>query len=461
MAKFTFLLPEIRRPNWVRNANAAPWLAVGAVCLGAFMGQLDASIVTLAFPALMEDFSAPLSAVQWVSLSYLVVLAVALVPVGRLSDIHGRKRLYVNGFALFALASVICALSPTIYILIAARALQALGAAFYQANSVAIVTKVAPKNKLTVALGIQAAAQAMGLALGPTIGGYMVEAWGWESVFWINVPVGIIGIFTASLFVPRTRERRQQSEGDALGTILLGVTLVAFLAVLSSVSGLNLPWWLLAVLLLVTVASGGGFIARERAARDPLIPPALVKKKSVSWGLATAALGYFILFSPLVAYPPRFSEWQVSTGNGGLYLAALPCGFALFAITANFVAMPLRVRMLTGSGLVALGAVLAIPALPYPGWTSAALVIIGAGLGTLIPANNAAVMQSTPPLFSSVVGGMLNLGRSVGTSLGVAATTLCLYFWGSAPAVQIMLIVAAALAAAGSWMSTSTPPQNT
>ncbi|HHY07359.1 MAG TPA: MFS transporter [Corynebacteriales bacterium] len=458
MAKFTFLLPEVRRPQWVRNASAAPWLAVGAVCLGAFMGQLDASIVTLAFPTLMTEFSAPLSAVQWVSLSYLVVLAVALVPVGRLSDIHGRKRLYVNGFALFAIASVLCAVSPTIEFLVAARALQALGAAFYQANSVAIVTKAAPRNKLTVALGIQAAAQALGLALGPTIGGYMVQAWGWESVFWINVPIGIIGIFTASLFVPRTREHRQKAAGDALGTILLGITLVAFLAVLSSVSGLDIPWWLLAILLLITVLSGTGLVFRERAAKDPLIPPALLGKKSVSWGLLTAALGYFILFSPLVAYPPRFPEWGVSTGSGGLYLAALPFGFALFAVSANFIAMPARIRMLLGSGVVAVGALLAIPALPYPGWTAATLVVIGAGLGTLIPANNASVMQSTPPLFSSVVGGMLNLGRSVGTSLGVAATTLCLYFWGSAPAVQIMLVVSAALAAVGSWVSTSTPP---
>lgn len=456
MANFTMLIPEMKRPRWVQNCGAAPWLAVCAVCLGAFMGQLDASIVTLAFPSLMRDFEAPLSAVQWVSLSYLVVLAVALVPVGRLSDMHGRKRLYVNGFVLFALASVLCAVSPTIEILVGARAIQALGAAFYQANSVAIVTKAAPRQKLTVALGVQAAAQALGLALGPSIGGYMVETWGWESVFWINVPVGVVGVGVASLFVPRTTELRKQTARDTVGTLLLGITLVSFLAVLSTVSGLPLPWWLLGLLLLVMVAAATGLGWQERRAPDPLIPPALVNQPSIRWGLLTAALGYFILFSPLVAYPHRFSEWGVSTGSGGLYLAALPGGFALCAVGANFIPMPARVRMLLGSALVGVGAAGSILTVTTAGWSAATLAIIGAGLGTLIPANNACVMSSTPALFSSVVGGMLNLCRSIGTSVGVAATTLCLYFWGNAPAVQVMLMGCAIVAAVGSWLSTRT-----
>src|SRR5690349_12794953 len=109
---FTVLGREVARPDWVREHPRAPWAAVLAVCVGAFMGQLDASIVTLAFPRLQVDFHAGLSAVQWVSLSYLAVLAVLLVPVGRWSDAHGRKLLYVNGFVVFTLASAGCGLAP-------------------------------------------------------------------------------------------------------------------------------------------------------------------------------------------------------------------------------------------------------------------------------------------------------------------------------------------------------------
>ena len=164
------LTRESRRPRWVREHPRAPWAAVGAVCLGAFMGQLDASIVTLTYPQLESEFHAGLGSVQWVSLSYLVVLAVLLVPVGRWSDTRGRKLLYLYGFGLFLLASAACALAPSLGWLVAGRGLQAVGAALLQANSVALVVLSVPASRVRTALGFQGAAQALGLALGPTLG---------------------------------------------------------------------------------------------------------------------------------------------------------------------------------------------------------------------------------------------------------------------------------------------------
>src|ERR1019366_7967747 len=145
------LTREAARPQWVRDHPRAPWAAFAAVCLGAFMGQLDASIVTLTYPRLQLEFAMGLGSVAWVSLSYLVVLP---VPVGRWADTRGRKLLYLYGFGLFSLASAACALAPTLGWLVAGRGFQAVGAALLQANSVALVVLSVPRSRVRTALGL-------------------------------------------------------------------------------------------------------------------------------------------------------------------------------------------------------------------------------------------------------------------------------------------------------------------
>ena len=163
------LLTEPARPDRIRRWSGAPWLVVAAVCVGAFMGQLDASIVTLALPAMRDDFGSSLASVQWVSLVYLLVLVGSVSAVGRIADVAGRKLLYVYGFALFTLASLGCALSGSLVMLLAMRIAQALGAALLQANSVALIRTTMGGGRLNRAIGIQGAAQALGLALGPCL----------------------------------------------------------------------------------------------------------------------------------------------------------------------------------------------------------------------------------------------------------------------------------------------------
>ena len=235
------LTRESRRPRWVREHPRAPWAAVGAVCLGAFMGQLDASIVTLTYPQLQTEFNTGLGSVQWVSLSYLVVLAVLLVPVGRWADTRGRKLLYLYGFGLFSLASAACALAPSLGWLVAGRSFQAVGAALLQANSVALVVLSVPRSRLRTALGFQGAAQALGLALGPTLGGVLVGAYGWRSVFWVNVPVGVVAILSGYFLLPRSRDLNPGRGKDIAGFVLLTAAIVSSLLVMSGLSGMPLP----------------------------------------------------------------------------------------------------------------------------------------------------------------------------------------------------------------------------
>src|SRR5450631_1571479 len=232
---------EAARPGWVREHPWAPGAAVGAVCLGAFMGQLDASIVTLTYPRLQSQFATGLGAVAWVSLSYLLILAVLLVPVGRWSDRAGHKLVYLYGFGLFSLASAACALAPTLGWLVVGRGFQAMGAALLQANSVALVVLAAPPSRMRTALGVQGAAQAVGLALGPTLGGVLVDAYGWRSVFWVNVPVGVVAIVAGQVLLPRSRNLHARQRGDLAGFALLATAVGAGLLTLSGLSGLAQP----------------------------------------------------------------------------------------------------------------------------------------------------------------------------------------------------------------------------
>ncbi len=316
------LLAERPRPSTIRTGRAAPWLAVGTVCFGAFMGQLDASIVTLAFPALQRQFAASLAAVQWVSLAYLVTLVALLIPAGRIADAAGRKLVYLYGFVVFTAASAACGLAPTLGALVGFRAVQAVGAAMLQANSIALVTTSVPRPqaRLRAALGMQAGAQALGLALGPTLGGLLVATAGWRWVFAINVPVGLVAVVAGHYLLPRTRERNPLGELDWPGLALLATPAAAGLLAVSAASGLPLPAWAVLALAAVTVGAAAGLVARG-----------LLGHGGVGVGLVGALGGYLVLFGPLVLVPVVLAGRGVAVQHAGLALSALPAGFALAA----------------------------------------------------------------------------------------------------------------------------------
>lgn len=203
-----WFVTESPRPAWVARRSYAPWLVIATVCFGAFMGQLDASIVTLAFPAMGQHFDAD---PEWISLCYLITLVALLVPMGRIADRLGRKIVYIYGFAVFTGASIACVYAPSFDSLIAARVAQAVGAAMLQANSVALVTTAVAPEQRRKALGIQAAAQAAGLAAGPLLGGYLTEHHGWQAVFAINVPIGVLAMIAGHYLLPRTRTKPEKA----------------------------------------------------------------------------------------------------------------------------------------------------------------------------------------------------------------------------------------------------------
>src|SRR6187200_1967932 len=198
------------------------WLfVIGTVCIGAFMGQVDSSIAQLLLPKLELEFNARLSTVSWVAVSYLLAMAAFLPIFGRLADMMGRKLLYTGGFLLFVLSSALCGLAPNLPVLIALRVLQGIAAALLSSNSVAIVVASAGPQLRGRALGIQAAAQAVGLSAGPAIGGLVLEILDWRWVFWINVPVGIAGAVMGWFMLPLSNNLPDDVRFDWKGALLI------------------------------------------------------------------------------------------------------------------------------------------------------------------------------------------------------------------------------------------------
>ena len=194
---------------------------MGTVCVGAFMGQLDASIVATALPFIRTNLHASIASVEWVVLIYVLVLAGTVAAVGRIADRVGRKLLYTYGFGVFVVGSAACALAPSLGLLVIARLVQAVGAVMLQANSYALIRDVLPAGRLGTGLGVQGAAQAFGLCVGPALGGALTALGGWRLIFLVNIPIGLIGLALGLLFLPRSTHHDPTSRIDPYGTCLL------------------------------------------------------------------------------------------------------------------------------------------------------------------------------------------------------------------------------------------------
>ncbi|MED7954256.1 MFS transporter [Kitasatospora sp. NPDC058201] len=498
----TRLLTEHPRPRGIARRRHAHWLAVATVCLGAFLGQLTASVTALVYPELQRHFHTGFAAVEWVALAYLLVLVALLAPVGRLSDLVGRKTVYLGGFAVFGLASLGAGFAGGLGTLVACRAVQAVGGAMMQANSVALVARGVPGHAMRRALGVQATAQGLGLALGPSLGGLLVEHASWRWVFWVNVPISLVGIVAGWFLLPRTRpdvlpaaapsaarpgtpgprplprpaprpgglpgartaarlprpRRAPDSDGgagrfDLPGLLLLTGSSTALLLALSAASGLPLPGWAVIGLLLAAVLLAFGLVRQERRATRPILAPGLVNTPGVRPGLAVSLIGYLLLFCPLVLGPVLLAESGLPTAGAGLVITLLPAAFAV-AASAGGALLPrswtdvARCRFgaaLAGTGLLccallpAAGAPAHLLALP--------LAVVGCGLGVLLPANNALVMRAIPAECSAVGGGMVNMARSLGTALGTALPVLGVHLAGPALGGRSVLLLLAGVAA--------------
>jgi EmrB/QacA subfamily drug resistance transporter len=420
------LLREPRRPAAVRNSRRAHWYVLGTVCIGAFMGQLDASIVTLALPGLGEDLHASVGAVEWVSLAYLLVLVCSVVGVGYLADRIGRKLLYVYGFGLFTASSLACGLAPSLEWLIIARVVQGLGAAMLQANSVALIAEALPRKMLGRGIGVQGAAQAIGLALGPALGGVLLSLGGWRLIFLINLPAGLLGLTLGLVLLPRSKVTREPgAHFDLGGAVLLAGAVGSSMLLLSLAHGLGYASPILGGLLVMSVACAFAFSRHERNASSPLVDLGLIGRPGMSIGLASGLVSYLVMFGTLLVVSYSLAEQHVGFALAGLEVAALPVALGLAAPIAGRLSDRLGGSRLTVAGLLltSVGLFALAPQGNGPGQI-AALAVTGIGLGVFTPANNASIMIKAPRGRTSVVSALMNMTRGLGTALGIALAAL-------------------------------------
>jgi len=387
------------------------------------LSSLGTSIANVGLPTLAQAFGASFQQVQWIVLAYLLAITTLIVSVGRLGDIVGRKRLLLFGLLLFTAASASCGLAPTLGLLIAARAAQGLGAAAMMALTMAFVGDTVSKEKTGSAMGLLGAMSAIGTALGPSLGGVLIAAFGWPAIFLVNVPLGLAALLLAQHHLPADRRATKDDRAgfDHAGTLLLALTLVAYaLAMTLGRGSFGLPN---TALLVAAVLGVGLFLRAEARAASPLIRLAMLRDPVVSAGLAMSALVSTVLMVTLVVGPFYLSQaLGLDAAFVGLVLSVGPLVAALAGVPAGRVTDRFGAQRMAVVGLmgIAAGSVL-LSALPVtlgiPGYI-APLVVMTAGYALFQAANNTAVMTNIQADRRGVVSGMLNLSRNLGLVTG-------------------------------------------
>lgn len=399
------------------------YLILTAVLMGTVMGPLDTSVVNVAMPTLSEVFRAGMTTVSWVSMSYLLVLSSLLLTYGRLGDMLGYRKLFLWGMIIFTAASVLCGLSPTIAVLIAARAFQAAGAGLMMAVAPAIITKTFPPAERGKALGYNAMAVAVGLSVGPSFGGFLLKSFGWRSIFFINLPIGIAGYFWARSVIPPENELKKESF-DPPGALLGFVFLASLLLYISKGQEIGWTSGLGFFLLIVSALSFTSFIIQEKRAREPMLDLSLFSNRMFSAGNLSCLLNFIAQYMMVFLTPFFLNRAGYSTNQIGLLMTAFPITMLLVAPISGTLSDKIGPLFLsTGGALISSAALYLMSTLDLSSsgfevvWR---LVLFGLGNGLFQTPNNSSVMGSAPRDRQGIASGVLATMRNVGMVLGIA-----------------------------------------
>jgi len=400
------------------------WFQLFTVLLGATMSALDVSIVNVAMPTLKHTFGVSMAVIEWVAMAYMLTLTIFLPLFGRLADMLGRSKLYNIGFVVFSAGSLFCAMSPTAGFMIAARIIQAVGAGLLQANSVALIMHAFPSNERGKAIGIQAAVQAIAMSAGPFVGGILIATIGWQAIFYVNIPIGVLGTVAALFILPLDRRADKKEKVDYLGTVLFASGLAFIVLAFNEGVKLESGSSTTTVLFIHACILLGLFVLTELRVENPLIDLKLFQNRTFLIGNLTSMLSYFVLFAVMFLMPFYLEKvLGYSVALTGSLLTPLLLAMAVVAPFSGHISDKYGPRIITTSGmllsalacfsLMLMGVSVQLPLLAM------VLILLGVGMGMFITPNNSAVIGSAPQEKLGVAGGVLNMMRSLGLIFGV------------------------------------------
>jgi EmrB/QacA subfamily drug resistance transporter len=407
------------------------------------LSTLGTSIANVALPTLAQAFDASFQQVQWVVLAYLLVITALIVSSGRLGDLLGRRRVLLAGLAIFTFASSLCAAAPTLELLVAARALQGLGACAMMALTMAFVADTVPKERTGRAMGLLGTLSAVGTALGPSLGGLLIAHTHWRAIFLINLPLGLIALWLAWRHLPAglptslpasAQPAKPGPRFDHPGTLLLALALAAYALAMTLGRG---SFGLLNLALFAAAAFGAAlFLRHESRAAAPLIAPALLRDRALTASLAANVLVTATMMTTLLIGPFYLARaLGLSATQVGLVLSVGPITSAFCGVPAGRLADRLGAQRmcLIGLSLVAAGAALLalLPAAAGVAGYIASILVTTCGYALFQAANNTAVMAGVAQDKRGLISGMLNLSRNLGGVTGASATG-ALFAWASA-----------------------------
>lgn len=408
-----------------KSATArSPWLVFGVTSLGTFMATLDSSIVNVALPVISSGLGVTLSLVQWVVTAYLLTISSLLPIFGRAGDMYGQRHVYSIGFLIFALSSAACGFADQIYVLIISRVLQAIGAAMLMANGPAIVARAFPPGERGRALGGVGTMVAMGSMVGPSLGGLLTSFFGWEYIFFVNIPIGIAGFFLGYAILPEG-ERRRDELFDWKGASLFAVGIGSFLLLLSHGEDWGWATPRSIGIGLIAFCSLSLFVWVEKRVDYPMLDLGLFRNWPFLAGNLSGLFSFMAMFSNTILLPFYLSEIRSLTpGQVGLLITPFPLIMAVVAPVSGYLSDRTSPVVLTTAGLTLTTAgllFLAASGLETPIWHVAlAQAVMGFGNGLFQSPNNNSVLSSVDKSKVGVAGGMNALVRNVGMVTGTA-----------------------------------------
>jgi EmrB/QacA subfamily drug resistance transporter len=443
-------------------AQRDKWLVLVSIGVGTFMSALDGSVVNTLLPVMSRALGTSVADIEWVSTIYLLVVSGLLLGVGRAGDIYGNKRMYVAGFAVFVVGSALCGIAPGASALVALRGVQAVGAAMLFANSPAILTKSFPPEERGKALGALGTFTYLGLTVGPSLGGWLADTFGWRSVFYINVPVGIVAVALAVKFIAHDRPEGRKETFDFTGAALFMIGLVAILAALNEGHAVGWGSARIVGLFVAGVILLGLFVQVEKKRESPMLDLTLFRSRVFSATTTSALLNYCCVYSVLFVIPFLLIQARgLSPQQTGIVLTAQPIVMAIVAPISGSMSDRIGSRIPAATGMLILTIGLVMLAFFVTNGSlmeiAAALGVIGLGVGMFVSPNNSALMGSAPRARQGIAAGVLATARNAGMVMGIGIsgavlTTVMTKAAGSSGLVagaRAALFVSAALASIG------------